>query len=1113
MLKKVLTKSIIISLITSSYLLSNDTLQVEIYDSDKWQLIGVNGLHNETDDDSSGAGNNWDEVSGVSSGDISDTVDEDDKITWYNFNSSNMAVETTDDNASLGILMIKDRVLPDGSTTNNSDIVYVKGAFKPFDPTSPKKSMYLKAKATDDPVLKIIYQADMENTDIYIKFNNQNNDADFYINIKLNDRYTYDNAFILDGNKRADQIIPASTTTTPQVKIVDIYDENLSDNNRSLFPNDNFKLSDGKTAKYSDTNITVFKYESGRWKLFNSRNIDTIDNDFDSFQTGVGYWVKVQKSKDDPVGFIFATNGITDANWNTIYPNLIDGWNLISYNDEIFRVSPTGVFIEFSKIKDSGLRITDAYGANTIEIISDACDTEKNASAYINFKVKQAEQKGIANFKLRAYPAQNYDQSKSGVIIISERRFEVNASSESDFTTLTGDTLQLDDVNNQYFPKYGEYLLGVKPNSAVFNLDAPIYVTLQGYDTIVNDSVVDLSNQDLQGFAIKLNDGLSNIKTNHSAVYLIDTNWDDQNETILMAIDKKFGIKESSYYKLFKQIDSGSKVYVEGAIIGELAPSVTVSSTFSQTVADINDTYPISKVKAFETNGAQKILALISKQADVDLKEDGTKNSFEDLEIGYDDGNATEKGAILQVYDVSNFANVGVYYNNDDNYNTADKIGQTNNDLSSMTIDLKHQTFWTKDFATNSGIVQKMAKLSSKKIEKIFSASNTNSGTRWLSLDVTKPLNEWFRYNDQDLMWTEKERGYWVYLTPYTPATITHILNGISGTKVTTHFNNNISADGTAKTDNYIRKDISISTTGAGVLEYTYASIDGKTYPFINNGDTKIVRIDSYDMGLEQNPSDISISLHTYDGLGAELHTDNIATVSIVQPSKPSISWDATTGDLLISNTDFVKWEIHENNISDIAPNDSLKATVIGSSFKLSDLNLDNDWSKITDSKPYFDLKVVTVGSNGFYSDIQALSYSPVHENTHVLASNSTTYDELPGTYISTDTTLTRDSGVGLKSLTGNIVTLAYHPQKKDGDYLKLGETIPNIMVVDFNSTKLATIKFVDEYIGKKFYLYDSASKTLLYGTFTTGYESSDNSYTLTAVPNYDHEGQIIIKP
>jgi len=1102
-----------LSFVVSSYLYASDTLQIKVLNNNEWQMIGVNGLHNETNSIESTAGNNWNEVSGVSIGTISSTVNNEDKITWYNFDGTN-AIETTDDNASLGILMIKDRRLPDGSITNVSDIVYIKGSFKPFDPTSPKNSMYIKSSPGDDPVLKIIYQSDMEGTNIYIKFNNQDNDADYYINIKLDNSYTYDNAFVLEGNRRADIVLPATITETPQVDILGVYDENLSDNNRSLFPSDTFKLSDSLTPKYSDTNITIFKYENNSWKLFNSRNINAEDNDFNSFQIGTGYWVKVQKSKDDPSGFIFATNGISDTTWNSVYTNLIDGWNLISYNDEIFRISPAGVFIEFSKIKDSGLLITDAYGANSIELIKDACDNEKNASAYINFKVMQTDQNGITNFKLRAYPAQNYDQSKSGIVIISTQRFEVNASSSSDFTTLAGNNLELDDINNQYFPKYGEYILGVKPNSAVFNLDAPIYVTLQGYDNnIINDSRVDLSNQDLKGFSIQLNSGLSNIKNNYSAVYLIDTDWDDQNETILMATDKKFGIKESSYYKLFKQIDSGSKVYVEGNITGILAPTVTVNSNFSTTVSEINNTYSTSGVKAFATNSSEKILALISDQADLDLKEDGTKNSFDDLEIGYDDGNSTEKGAILQVYDAVNFSTISVYYNNNDIYDTSKNIGKSNSELSSITLDLGHQTFWTKDFITDSGIIQKMAKLSGKRVEKIFTAANTNNGTRWLSLDATKPLLEWFRYNDQDLMWTEKERAYWVYLTPYTAAAITHTLNSISGTKVTTHFDNNISSSGTSATYNYIRKDISISTSGAGDLEYTYASIDGKTYPFINNGDTKIIRIDSYDMGLKQNPSDISISLHTYDGVGGELHTDNFATVSIVQPSAPQISWDATTGDLTIANTDFVSWEIHEGNISDINPSDSLKTSVTGTTYRLSDLTLDPDWSKITDTKPYFEMKVVTVGANGFYSDIQAFNYSPVHEETHVLSSSTTNYDELPGTYISTDSTLSSDSGVGLKSLTNNVITLAYHPVKKDGLYLQLGETIPNVMVVKNNSTNLATIKFVDEYIGKKFYLYDGSSKTLLYGTFTTGYESSDNAYTLTKVPNYGHDGQIIIKP
>ena len=1112
---KIIKGSIEALLLLPVLIFAKDTLQVEIKKSDVWQLIGVNGLHN-ANGSSSTAGTTWSTISGVSGGDVMDTVDDDGNTTWYNFNAGS-AVTTTDDNASIGVLIIGGEILPNGNTasTTTPDKVYIKGSFKTFKPTSPKSTMYLKSTSSSNPVVKITYQSNMEGTNIYIKFDNIN-DANYYTNIKLDSSKTFENALILAGLEY-NNTTTATTSTSLVSSILQVYDENLSDNNRSLFPYDKFNLNSGVTTKYAGTHITLFKYDSGSWKLYDSRN--TIGNDFNKFEVGKGYWAKIQKSKSDPSGFIFATGDIRDATWTSVFGTLINGWNLLSFNDDVLRYSPTGVFVPFSSISNSGLTITDAFGSNSFELISGACDSEKNASAYINFKVMQADQNGSANFKLRAYPAQKFDGSSSGIVILSSHRFEINISTA---TTLAGDNLKIDPINNQYYPKYGEYMLGVKPNDAVFNLNAPIKATLQGYDnTAVNDSRVDLTDKNLTGFATELNNALANIKKNNAYTYLIDTNWNGNNETILMAADIKFGIKESSYYKLFKQVDSGTNIYVEGNLTGTSAPQVSVDSNFTITVEDINNTYSQNGVKAFATKPSKNIMILISDQRGLDIKEGNSKNVIEDLPISFNDGNNTKKGAFTEVYDSSDLIKIVVNYDNNDTYDyTNRKIGQAKQPPTYLTPNLGHQTVWVRDFPLGVGAIQKMAKLSNKRVKLIFTAARTPNGARWLSLDATKSPAVWYDVNDtQTLMWTEKERGYWVYLEDYTAPTITQTAGAPTSTVVTTHFDNNVSSSGTSTTYNYVRKDIPVTVSGIDPKyqdsEFTYASVGGTSFPLINNVGSRLLSVDSYGMDIPQSTSDTSIDLYTYDGVGGDAKTTAITTVGVIQPSAPSLSWGAT-GELTIANTGFVSWQIHEGNISDIDINASLKASVTATNFDLSSLGLDPNWNKITDATPYFEMKVVTVGGNGFYSDIQAFKYAPVHENTHVLSTSLTTYDEAPGTYITSTTapTLIADSGVGLKSLTGKFVTMAYQPLTNDNEYVRLNNNLPKIMFVqDLNNNPIATIKFVDDYIGEKFYIYDANSTSLFYGKFQTGYDNYGQRYTLTKIDNYGNNGQIIIKP
>ena len=1117
-------------------LYAKDTIQVEIRDGNQWQLIGVNGIHEQS---ATSSASTWGAI--ISSGGaIMDEVDSDGNTTWYNFTangSAGNAVITTDDNASLGVLIIGGEILPNGNAASAvaPDRVYIKGSFKVFDPTSPKSTMYIKSKSTTNPVAKITYQSNMEGTDIFIKFDNVD-DANFYTNIKLDSSKTYDNALVIDGLEN-NSSSASSTLAVSEINITNAYDENLSDNDRSTFPGDNFNTTTSLTSKYADTNITIFKYDttegSGSWKLYDSRN-SASQNDFDSFVAGNGYWVKVEKSSSEPSGFIFATGDISDSTWNSVYGDLINGWNLLSFNDEILRYSPNGIFISLTDLNsNSGLRITDAYGSDSFDLIAEACDTEKNASAYINFQVVRSDQDGKSNFSLRAYPAQSYDGTTSGIVIIGSHRFEVNASNAK---SLAGADLKIDPTNNQYYPQYGEYMLGVVPNEAIYGLDSngvPIYAKIQGFSSnTVNDSEVDLSTvTNIVDVATKINQSLQNIKDKNATAYLIDTDWDDKNETILMVVDKKFGIQESSYYKLFKQVDYGTKVYVEGNTTGTLAPLVDVNATFSQTVTGIYNAYNVNGVKAYATNSADKVMILISKNRAVDIKENGAKNVLTDLKIDYNDGNDTKKGAFTIVYDASDLYNISVNYDNNDTYDTSRNIGQkvSTYKITNLTDNLSHQTYWTRDFPSDLGAIQKMAQLSNKRVKAIYTAAKTPNGMRWVSLDATKSPATWFDSNDtQTLLWTEKERGYWVLLDDYTAPTISHTVNSATPT-VTTHFDNNVSTiGGVSTTYNYIRKDVSVNVSGIDSRyvdsEYTYASISGISYPLINNGGTRILSIDSYAMAISQSTSDKSVDLFTYDGLGGKGSTSSVINVGIVQPSAPQIAWDTTTGELTIANTDFAQWQIHEGNISDINPANSKKVTPTATNYNLADLGLDPDWTNTSfngssSDGTYFKMKVVTVGDNGFYSNIQAFTYAPVHEKTHVLSTDSTIdYDQTPGSYFpaAQEGILIDDSGVGLRAaIQGNMVTIAYKPiTNTDNYYVRLNNTLPKVMFVEANSSyPIATIKFVDEYNGKRFYIYDAASKSLFVGKFDDAYNNDTNRYTLIKVDNYGNDGQPIVKP
>ena len=137
------------------------------------------------------------------------------------------------------------------------------------------------------------------------------------------------------------------------------------------------------------------------------------------------------------------------------------------------------------------------------------------------------------------------------------------------------------------------------------------------------------------------------------------------------------------------------------------------------------------------------------------------------------------------------------------------------------------------------------------------------------------------------------------------------------------------------------------------------------------------------------------------------------------------------------------------------------------------------------------------------------------------ISADSNIYDTNPGSYITGESSpYGRETGVQLKSLTGQRVGYSYVPLKNNGEYVSLKVGVPTPMyITKEDDSPLALVKYVSDYEGKNFYIYDESSKTLYFGTFTQGYGNEDTPYKLTStagsakINNYNLPGQVIVKP
>jgi hypothetical protein len=531
------------------------------------------------------------------------------------------------------------------------------------------------------------------------------------------------------------------------------------------------------------------------------------------------------------------------------------------------------------------------------------------------------------------------------------------------------------------------------------------------------------------------------------------------------------------------------------------------------------------------------------------------------------DTNNTTSGTISNVYSARNL--IGATLTSDGNIST---LG------GPVTSNLKYNAVWAEDMATGGPLYDiidagyRPEAFVTGATEMLDEDGDDVMGEYigWRQIDVTRPPSGvdssgnfdpnsgWYNpYDKFDLFHTEKERGYWVYVTDTDNNTITVTTsggsNGFSG-KVVRHFQNDIN-----DTDNpgvgtvYNHPDRTTTVTVGGLYDYyanmgysqpsyianVIATIAGQSIPmFPGASDQFTMELSKYEMlypAQFAQGSDYTTDITVTDGVGYS--ATGSLTYDFTPPSTPEVTWSGATLEANSTNANYIK--VFEGNVSDhhvwqaVTQGASVASTTAG--YRLlttgtgstlsynpsgsSVLSHPNDQTGTTSY--YYDLRVIGVdGSDNTDSQwsnmmrtyfVPALIADSSSRSAHVVSAASTAYDKYPCTYTITgsddgnytdESNNSIDSGVQVKAATsGTTVTVAYQHRA-----IQLDEALVLGMNIGTNDGIIGTILFMPQYTGEVFYVYydDGAGNTALYyGTFP-----SDNSNLDEAnYYNFDSKG------
>jgi hypothetical protein len=823
-----------------------------------------------------------------------------------------------------------------------------------------------------------------------------------------------------------------------------------------------------------------------------------------------------------------------------------------------------------------------------------------DVAQYINLAIKNKKVLYSEETNLRAFPAMNIEgaTTKTGIILISDHTFEVN-SSNATITTLTGSSLMPTSYGT-YSSIYGEYFLGIEMNDlsgTEINGSVDIFMPGASFNS-AGAKAYDLNNSpsDIVKTAKTINMALSkaSVPLNATAqgtptkTFLIDFNFKTnipthyQNpanfKSILLSTQTRFSIRDTTYMQVFKHEHNGS-FYVAGTK-SELTTSgggTTLKDAINSKIKTTNIVYTDLGNNYFSISSPTiRNLDLLEADSKFDSK------LFDDISLN--DGDIPRKdltrGAVTFVRDHRNIMSVDIKTDltilegskttlpNDSNFSEYN-VSKTDNGgfkivgrFPFSSGDLKPNAIWSTDFPQQDGPINIMARQGKDILEIMTMNKSTANENYWAHTDLTKDPNDWYtsdQKDTQDVFHIFNQKAYWVKLktkikkqkqSVYANNKNTYIdkTASIFSRRIYTHFNNHI-INAIGETKNHLDHTLTIKIDPAFMKpnEHSYydvlAVIAGEEHRLRHNGQGFQMRISSNELNIREKTDNVKypILIKAYDGFGGKFEesvTNHVWDMDFSKPKVPVLSWDETTGDLIIKTEQGTIVEIYKDYVSDISI-DRLKNKINNKtlykneklSWKVAG-NPDEGAMKI--------LKIVAkkkIANNNFlYSDMKVFPYIPLKlkegtkkskETLHILSIDkdsgkntaSNPYSFKQKQYLTfkdpSDSIIPKyngingiDNGVEIVRLKKAIdnqksIKMIYAPIGDNEGDKRLSafggnETMYLNLLSKFNSDPkpIAYITYVREYAGKTFYIsYDG---NLYKGTFA----NSDNHNSDTSAYN-----------
>jgi hypothetical protein len=763
---------------------------------------------------------------------------------------------------------------------------------------------------------------------------------------------------------------------------------------------------------------------------------------------------------------------------------------------------------------------------------------------------------------MRAYPTASggANGATAGIYIISDRKFESNVT--TNVVSLTGDSTLVNTIDNNVTSQYGEYIIAFQPitnyTNGATNGSGHIQIYFDGYtytsggeatssvyanleaDASVANVITSIDTALTAAGTLKNSDGDSLVVN----VFGMDTNFDGTDDTVGIAANALFGIADTSRVKIYKYNATADGTFrVEGTGKG--------TSTALAFDKDDGDTLcsAVNVVGVLSATGVECLNYTTDNNYSILFGDTYAKATYPVTEVEYLElGQATQvndvttystwdatKGPIGEVYGIRQLttATVATDYNSSFitqdlsvSYNTSSSGKADGNlTLSAAVSNLSNTIYWADDMPGSTSPIIDIAQNAGKKIVAMLTAAQisdgANSDVRWLALDATKTPDTWYdkEYTDtQELLWTEKEKGYWVKLDTFTPTAITLDATNSSytngATTVQSHFNNTLDSSGQGETTNHINRSLKVVLEGLS-NENTYtvgAVIGGVNYPLRKNAQGKFeLRVNDTEMGFTEieGTTDYSITLTASDGFGNYFADSTTYEAGFTAPTTPSVAWNADGKGLTVSATNAATYELHEGNISDYAQSSSLVTSGAATAFTdLTTFTSALGWDDINFNNKYYDIKIIAKSSDHLYSDIQAIKYVPAYINSSILESVAGSVDALPYSYKS-GAQLTSSTGVQLRGTDAGTYTLAYE-EKSNASFL--GNTIATYYQADDGIMQITFDQVYDTGTGDPFYVeYNSRT---YYGEFNASATDPATPHKLTEITAYTGTNtQAIIKP